>query len=176
MSQTHFINLTSVDSQLPKTVNLKPVNDIIAKVRETALEDAKRSYQRRIEDGDGAIKRIETLRRVFADLCAAGFTLHLDDWERGANYTLDLGMFKKTKKGNAALNHAWKRLRSLFKLGTPSRSAVGKDTIRFTYEPEETPGLCITFYRKADKEKDGKQPKCRIVTHKSVYHSLVCER
>lgn len=170
---------------MARQVELRPINDIIARVKEEGETSLKRCVERIRKETEDTIARIERNRQVLADLDAAGIELHLYEWMRGDSVSIDLGFFPSTKKGNRELASKLRAIRDILgcRLGEPAKDLANarKRHVGFTYHPEAFPGIRVTFQRKLPPTPkrsltNGKpQPRCRIVTQRSTYKTLVCD-
>lgn len=163
----------------PLAQRLRPLSEVVAELE--------RSLERQIawwhEQTAKNIRLVETNRRAFAMLDCAGFAIDPPHWEAGSGpYTLALGYFPPTKRGNAKLAAQVRKLRLALDtpLGTPAQDAsakqpkTGRPRVEFTYSPAEFPGLRVTFERHLPRG-----GKCRIVrkrhTSTSTYTRMVCK-
>ena len=110
-------------------------------------------------------------------LDAAGFDIKLYYWAHGDDFKVELGFLPSTKKGSRELADKLRAIRHIIdaKLGLPSKqlencSKKGGSHVLFTISPPDYPGMEITYTRKLPKGS-----KCKIVTTRNVYRSLVCE-
>lgn len=158
---------------MARVIELRPIGDIIADIRKETDEEIERSAKYARERAEDRIRAVELNRQAFALLDAAGFDLSLDSYLKGTSYTLALGYFPQTKAGNAALVETLRRVRVT--LGCRLENE-GKDIgdckkrhITYTLKPVEFPNINVTFQRRLSRG-----AKCKIVTQRSTYKSLVC--
>lgn len=159
---------------MASTNNLRPINDIIAKIRAEAERDIVNNAKYLREAAERKIARVETNRRALALLDGAGFDLDLPEWHSGSNYTLDLGFFPNTRAGHRALAEKVRAVR----LALDCRLAPGgkqvddakKGTVTFTLDPVDFPGIEVAYTRRLPRS-----AKCKIVRERRTVTTLVCE-
>jgi len=159
---------------MARVIALKPINEIVAKLRERYDRDAAEAVERYKRYGDEAIAKVDNNRRAFAMLDAAGIDLQLYEWDNGVCATIDLGFFPSTRAGSRALADKLRTIRVALesKLGLPEKGIVDdkRAHLRFTICPVDFPEIKIVYQRRLPKG-----AKCKIVTTRSTYRSLVCE-
>jgi len=139
-----------------------------------AEKEAAGAAERYLRWATEKVKNIEDNRRAFAMLDAAGIDLQLYSWDRGANYEINLGFFPSTRIGSRALADKLRTIRVALdcKLGQPEKGVVDdkRAHLQFTIHPVDFTGIKIRYERRLPKG-----AKCRIVTQRSTYRTLVCE-
>ena len=164
---------------MSRLIELKPINEIIAAIQAEAEKDIQQIVESMRKQTADTIRRIELNRQAAALLDAAGFDLDLPWYVSGAYLTLDLGFFPQNRKGNMALAEKLRLVRNTLgdPLGAPSKGlSSDQKRMEYSYTPEAWPGLTVKFSRRLPKPKPGQQLKCKVVTHRSTYKTLVCER
>lgn len=158
---------------MARHIELRPINDIIVDIRRETEEEIQRSTQSARQRAEDRIRAVELNRQAFALLDAAGFDLYLAEYLKGTSYTLDLGYFPQTKAGNKALVESLRKVRVTLgcRLENEGKEIADckKKHITYTLKPVDFPNIRVTFERRLPPG-----AKCRIVTQRNTYRSLVC--
>jgi hypothetical protein len=150
------------------------VAELEAQARHDSAENGRRHAEWLARELAEKLERIHQTRQAAALLDAAGVDLYLPDYHSGARLTLDLGFFKRTRAGNAALAAALGVIRRalgcrLERAGKDVHSAQ-ENTVEITMRPSLFPAVKLKFQRRVNKH-----DRCKIVRSRSTFASLVCE-
>lgn len=153
--------------------NLRSVEEICMAIQEEMarrLADMASFYDKEAAE---QIKAVTKNRPLILKLEEAGYNLDLYESSKGHQFTIDLGFFPSTKTGNQLLAAAVRNVRSVIgcrlKHVGNNLGDSKKDHIKAVLEAVDYPGVQVSFSRKAKKGL-----KCKIVTVKSSYKTLVC--
>lgn len=151
--------------------SLKPLDQYAAEIRRSTIVDAREYIKRARERVKENIEKARLNREAIGKLETAG--IEVSDFHTTYAY-VTLGYFPQTKSGNANLAEAVRKVR--LALGSPLKmhdKDVGNTktkTVVFTLVAEKYPMIRVRFERKLPKG-----AKCRIVTQRSTYKTLVCD-
>ena len=154
---------------------IRPLFDVIDEINVRMNHNIKSSVENHRRIAAITIKAVEQNRQAFALLNAAGFDINVGNWEDGSEFTLDLGYFANNKKDNRKLAEQVRKVRMALDCHLnnegKSLSDASKRLVRYNLQPVDFPGIRVVFRRKLP----AGAKKCRIVTSRSSYKSLVCE-
>jgi hypothetical protein len=156
-----------------RKVELLPIQEVIDNLKaecEQHIRSEVDYYRKSLAE---RIEKVERNRPVWALLDAAGIDMYLSK-HTTCDTDIELGFFPSTKAGSRELADKLRLIRGILecKLGLPSKRVANdkKGHIAFTLSPDAYPGIDICYTRRLPKG-----AKCKIVTQRSVYRSLVCE-
>jgi hypothetical protein len=159
---------------MARSIELRPMQEIVDKIRQEARAQAESVAKGIVDEAEERIGRLESTRRGLAMLDCSGFDLQLREYQTGASIEVDLGFFPLTRGGNRRLAEQLRRVR----IALDCRLAYhGKDdgdprrgTVRFHFRPVDFPGVTVRYERKIPKGS-----KCKWVTRRSTYRTLICQ-
>ena len=156
---------------MSKFVNLPTIDQFAAECRKNAIETVRRSVLYAREDAKKKVEDAKQTRMAMERLDAGSIEVAC----YGNTYVhIDLGFFHSTGAGNRKLAKAVRGIRKALdcqvKLDEKDLADAKKKLVSITLRPVNFPTVRIRYTRKLPKT-----AKCRIVTHRSVYRSLVCD-
>jgi hypothetical protein len=156
---------------MSKFVNLPTIDQFAAECRKNAIESVRRSVQYAREEARTKVENARQTRMALERLDAAGIEVAC----YGNTYVhIDLGFFHSTGTGNRKLAEAVRGIRKALgcqvKMDEKDLADAKKKLVTITLRPVIFPTVRIRYTRKLPKT-----AKCRIVTHRSIYRSLVCD-
>jgi hypothetical protein len=159
---------------MASTINLRPINTIIAEARDRAEQETRREIARIQANLDETIQNIERNRMVLPLLCEV-VNLNLPDWSDGSYLSIDLGERPRTRKGRAEFAQKLTALRAILgQLRVQDRDVYSarRKLIIVRCRSEEFPSIQVRYLTKLPKN-----AKCRIECHRRTRyttHCLVC--
>jgi hypothetical protein len=156
---------------MSKFVNLPTIDQFAAECRKNAIESVRRSVQYAREEAKQKVENAKQTRMAMERLDAAGIEVSC----YGNTYVhIDLEFFHSTGAGNRKLAEAVRGIRKALgcqvKMDEKDLADAKKKLVAITLRPVNYPTVRIRYTRKLPKT-----AKCRIVTHRSIYRSLVCD-
>ena len=158
---------------MSKFTELEDINVFADKARQEAINRVRETVKYAREEAKRKVERAQTTRAALELLDAAG--IDLDQYCYGNTYvSMSLGFFPMTSTGNRKLAAAIRRIRQALgcqvRMEGKSLGDAKKKLVTFSLTPVNFPTVDVSYSRKLPKN-----AKCKIVTQRSVYRSLVCE-